>query len=79
MIWLGDLRARCSAQPISSRPRFFGWPFSSLIDSAALTAASELMSPAPCSNEGAFKSVAVLMRISLTVAGEGSLPPCVLR
>src|ERR1700744_5688761 len=37
------------------------------------------MKPAPCSLGGAPRSVAELIRIFLTRAGEGLLPPCVLR
>jgi hypothetical protein len=47
-------------------------------DSASLTAPRTLSKPAPCSSAGAPMSVAVLQRISLTSAGDGSAPPCVL-
>ncbi len=60
-------------------PVAFGAPSASLIDNATSTARSELMSPAPCSLVGALKSVAELMMMRLTNAGDGSLPPCVLR
>src|ERR1700761_6772725 len=63
----------------TSVPRPFGLPCESSIERARLTAASELMSPAPCSSAGAPRSVAVLMMICLTSAGDGSTPRWVLR
>ena len=61
---------------LASRPaaRGFGVPFLSEMDNATFTAASESMSPAPCSNAGAEMSCAVLMMICLTKAGVGLLP-----
>src|SRR5882757_11225332 len=60
-------------------PRAFGLPCASSIDRARFTAASELINPAPCSKDGAPRSVAVLMMICFTSAGEGSAPRWVLR
>src|SRR5262245_20464227 len=47
--------------------------------SAAYTAASALIRPAPCSYGGAPRSVAVLMTMRLMSDGSGDRPPCVLR
>src|SRR5487761_1007679 len=63
LIWLG----------LTSRPPC-GVPVVPAMDFASFTAARTFKSPAPCCVAGAPMSVAVLMRICLTSAGEGSAP-----
>src|ERR1700756_5779444 len=63
----------------SPPPPPFGCPFSSHTASAVFTARYALMKPAPCSLGGAPRTVAELIRIFLTRAGEGVLPLWVLR